>query len=84
MVNIRLNSHEMEILKLQNPSTSHDGGFQSLLVSLQKKMTTNGDLELSVGDLERIPRYAYDYGNGGWENRLEAIFARSLGKKLGR
>jgi hypothetical protein len=21
-------------------------------------------------DLERIPRYAFDYGNGGWENRL--------------
>lgn len=29
-------------------------------------------------DLEQIPRYAYDYGNGGWESHLREVFERAL------
>lgn len=84
MTTVNLNHVERAELLAQDPATGADGGFQSLLVSLQEKLTASGDLSLSPSDLERIPRYAYDYGNGGWENRLESIFSRTLGAKLGR
>ena len=31
-----------------------------------------------VRDLERIARYAFDYGRGGWETRLLAIGPRGV------
>lgn len=80
-----LNSAEIDCLFRQNPSTKKDGGFQSLLVKLQKQTNrSTGVISLNARDLERISRYAFDYGNGGWENRLLGIFSRNLGKSLGR
>jgi hypothetical protein len=32
----------------------------------------------------RIPKYAFDYKQDGWEDRLKAIFSRTLGPNLGR
>lgn len=84
MTTINLNAGEQAELSRQDPATSADGGFQALLVSLQKRVQPNGDLTLTPDDLERIPRYAFDYGNGGWEDTLAAIFARNLGARLGR
>jgi hypothetical protein len=56
-----------------------------LLVGLQEKLNrTSGELALDDDDLDRIPRYAFHYGNGGWESRLLAIFERHLGAGLGR
>ena len=69
----------------QDPETAPDGGFQSLLVGLQKKIDPiTGEVELSQDDLRRIPMYAFDYTNGGWETRLIRAFGRTLGPKLGR
>ena len=80
-----LDQAELEALFRQPQGTEQDGGFQNLLVSLQKKTDRDtGRLDLSPKDLERVRRYAFDYGNGGWESRLLAIFARSLGPRLGR
>ena len=82
---ITLNQTEIDRLLTQNPDTEKDGGFQGLLVGLQKKLNPiTGDLTLDVSELERIPRYAFDYKQGGWENTLKAIFSRHLGEKLGR
>jgi hypothetical protein len=82
---IVLNQTEMDRLFKQHPDTEKDGGWQGLLVSLQKKLnTTTGDIDLSPLDLEKIPRYAFDYDKGGWEDTLKAIFSRILGPKLGR
>lgn len=82
---VTLSAAEIAILFRQDASTKEDGGFQSLLVSLQEKINrTTGVIDLSESDLERIPRYAFDYGNGGWENRLVGIFGRVLGNRLGR
>jgi hypothetical protein len=84
-MNVTLTASEIAELFRQPPSTKGDGGFQSLMVKLQ--MRTNratGELFLTPYFLERIPRYAFDYGNGGWENRLLAIFSRNLGPRLGR
>lgn len=82
---LTLNTGEIEVLFRQNPHTRQDGGFQSFLVKLQKKTNKQtGSLSLSDSDLERIPRYAFDYGNGGWESRLKSIFEKHLGTNLGR
>lgn len=79
---IHLNNSELAVLR--RPISGY-GGFQSLLRRLLNHVNLiTGELTLSVDDLEKLPRYAFDYGNGGWEDRLVAIFGRHLGKKLGR
>lgn len=76
---------EITVLDRQDPSTGPDGGWQGLLVRLQNKVNrATGELVLDAQDLEQIPRYAFDYGNGGWEDRLTGIFGRTLGPGLGR
>lgn len=80
-----LTTNEMDTLMLQDPDTARDGGFQGLMVSLQNRLNrSTGVLVLTPDDLERVPRYASKYKNGGWESRLKAIFARSLGASLGK
>lgn len=78
---ITLNQQELNCLKLQAENTASDGGFQSLMVKLQNQLNGN-ELNLDEQDLKRIPRYAFQYKNGGWENRLKTIFQRHLGGKL--
>jgi hypothetical protein len=85
MQTVTLNPSEIEILDRQDPVTERDGGFQSLLVDLQYSLNRpTGALSLSDEHEEKIPRYAFDYKNGGWENRLKDIFSRTLGPNLGR
>ena len=82
-VDLVLNHQEIRELLKQNPATEKDGGWQGLIVSLQKRANkTSGHLTLTEADLGAIQRYAFKYGNGGWEARLVAIFARHLGPKL--
>jgi len=85
MQTVTLIPPETEALDRQDPATEHDGGFQQLLVELQGLLNrSTGALALSDEHEEKIPRYAFDYKNGGWENRLRAIFSRTLGSNLGR
>ena len=80
---IALNEEEMEVLFRQDSATEDDGGYQGLLVGLQRKIDrSTGELTLTDQELEQIPRYAFDYGQGGWEDRLQAIFGRHLGRRL--
>jgi hypothetical protein len=82
---IVLTVEELAALDRQDPATREDGGWQSLIVRLQRKVNrSTRELSLDPRDLERIPRYAFDYGNGGWEARLVKIFGRALGAELGR
>jgi len=84
-MDVVLTSAEIAELFIQPAHTEKDGGFQSLLVGMQGKIDrSTGKISLSVEELDRIPRYAFDYRNGGWENRLITIFRRTLGPKLGR
>jgi len=84
-VQIFLDQAEMDRLFTQHPDTEKDGGWQGLLVGLQKKLNTvTGELNLDATELQKIPRYAFDYDRGGWENTLKAIFSRHLGPRLGR
>jgi len=85
MQTVTLNPSEIEILDRQDPLTETDGGFQKLLVDFQYSLNRQtGALVLSDEHEEKIPRYAFDYKNGGWEDRLKGIFSRTLGSDLGR
>ena len=85
MQTVTLNPGEIEILDRQDPVTERDGGFQKLLVDLQYSLNRKtGALPLTEDHEEKIPRYAFDYQNGGWEDRLKSIFSRTLGQNLGR
>jgi len=80
-----LTKAEISELDRQDPVTKSRGGWQSLLVGLQLRvLRSNGQLDLTATDLERISRYAFGYGNGGWESRLRRIFGRSLGTQFNR
>ena len=52
---VTLNPSEVATLDRQDPSTASGGGFQGLLVKLQKRLDrTNSKLKLDDGDLHRI------------------------------
>ena len=83
-VTVTLTADEIAEINRQDPATASDGGFQSLIVSLQSRINPmTGELHLTDEDMRRIPQYAFDYGNGGWENILLRAFARTLGQTLG-
>jgi len=85
MQTVTLTPTEIEILDRQDSKTVNDGGFQQLLVEFQGLLNRNtGSLVLNDEHEEKIPRYAFDYKNGGWEDRLKGIFSRTLGDNLGR
>ncbi len=78
-----LNAVEMESLFRQDPETRRRGGWQSLLVGLQDKCDRGtGALNITMKDRKRIRMYAFNYGNGGWENRLVTTFGAHLGPQL--
>lgn len=82
---VTLTNDEIAVLDRQDPNTASDGGFQGFIVDLAQRVDRGtGQLMLNGDDLERIPRYAFDYGQGGWEDRLTRVFGRNLGAQLGR
>jgi hypothetical protein len=79
-----LTAEELNALYRQPATTMQDGGWQRLLVTLQRKTNrSTGELVLDADDRERIARYAFDYKNGGWQRRMKQIFGRTLGPTLG-
>lgn len=84
-MDVVLDRTEIEALFRQDPETKKNGGWQGLMVGMQERCDrATGRLHLSRDDLKRIPQYAFDYGNGGWESRLVMTSSRHLGPKLGR
>lgn len=79
---LKLSEQEKNLLFKQDPGTKDKGGFQALLVKIQSHTDSAGRLFLTSSLIERIKRYAFCYGNGGWENRLMRIFSRTLGQNL--
>jgi len=83
MITVTLNQSERDVLYRQEQASKDDGGWQRLLVTLQELTDeSNGELTILPIVLERIQRYAFSYGKGGWEDRLKAIFERTLGPGL--
>lgn len=82
-MDLTLDRDEIQELLKQDPATEKDGGWQGLLVGFQKRLNkTTGHLTVTAGDMEQIQRYAFHYTRGGWQDRLLAIFGRTLGPKL--
>lgn len=80
-----LDRDEIAKLDRQLASTARDGGFQAFIIRLQEKLRRGTqELILTDDELEEIQRYAFDYNQGGWQQRLLAIFERTLGPELGR
>lgn len=79
---IELSQSEKSVLFKQDPTTKDRGGFQALLVKIQSHTDITGRLFLTAALINRIRRYAFCYGNGGWEKRLMSIFSRTLGQDL--
>ena len=70
---IQLSSAELR--RIDRPVRGQ-GGFQSLLRKLQKQL--DGDLlEVSEVDLERLLRYSFEYGQGGFQERTKPTARRS-------
>ena len=70
---IQLSSAELS--RISRPVRGQ-GGFQSLLRKLQKQL--DGDLlEVSEVDLERLVRYSFEYGQGGFQERTKPTARRS-------
>jgi hypothetical protein len=81
-MNITLN--EAERLVLYKTTWNRGGGFQNFMHRLQALCNRQtGEMALTFDDREHIVRYAFDYGQGGWENKLKDIFRRTLGEDLG-
>jgi hypothetical protein len=88
---VHLNEAEHQEL-FRDDGANQTGGFQNLIRKLREQCIGRSHVQgvpvvicdLDAGDQERIPRYAFDYKGGGWENRLKAIFGRVLGPYLGR
>jgi hypothetical protein len=80
---LELNEVEYEIVCRQDPATRDDGGYQSLMVTLQD-ITDEASRRMVLPHhlIERLRRYAFNYGNGGWEDRITGIFGRHLGPRL--
>ncbi|MYN64030.1 MAG: aspartyl-tRNA synthetase [Acidobacteria bacterium] len=76
MPTITLNADERAAL---NDPLTGQGGFQTLLERLHAAVQPNGELELTDADVATIRQYRTEYGSGGWQERLDRIFARTLG-----
>lgn len=76
---IQLNTDERAELAKQ---IAGQGGFQGLMKRLRQRAAISGKLTVSDDEIAQIGRYAFYEGGGGYENRLKAIFSRTLGSKL--
>ncbi len=69
---VKLNQEQKKLLLIDNIGS---GGFQSLMQRLQDNFNSQTmELILDRELLEKVLRYAYNYDNGGWQQRLENIF----------
>lgn len=49
------------------------GGFQSLLRRIKSQPKNNNEFSITPSGIERIYRYASEYGGGGFQQRLDII-----------
>jgi hypothetical protein len=73
-----------ELAELNRPLNGV-GGFQSLIKRLQSQVNpATHEVRLTDTDVDELQHYAFDFKQGGFQDRLVMIFGRVLGPKLGR
>lgn len=73
-----------EIAELDRPANGV-GGFQSFIRRLQSQVNhATATIKVTGDDVAEIQHYAFDFEQGGFQDRLLFIFSRVLGPKLGR
>ena len=70
---IQLTPREVE--QYQRPVRGQ-GGFQVLLRRIAKSISTERVLEISEADLEKLIRYSFSYGQGGFQERTKPTARR--------
>lgn len=81
---IYLDLNDAELAEVMRPVRGQ-GGIQDFMRHLQSRVNNaTKAIQLDPDDLEKIPHHAFDYGGGGFEDRLKAAFSRELGPNLGR
>jgi hypothetical protein len=72
---MRIRLSPIELSRIRRPVRGR-GGFQVFLRKLQAQL--DGDvLELSEADVERLVRYSFEYGEGGFQERTKPAARRS-------
>lgn len=69
-IEIRLTPVEIEIVTRE---VNGPGGAQRLLRTILRDMSPDGSVSLEDVTLQKVHRYAWAYGPGGFENRFRAI-----------
>ena len=52
------------------------GGFQVLLRRIARNISADGVLEISEADMEKLLRYSFEYGQGGFQGRTKPTAKR--------
>ena len=68
-LHLQLTEEQVEFLRRP---VRGQGGYQSLLARLQSQLRGNC-LTLTPTDCEKVVRYSRDYGQGGFQSRLQPI-----------
>jgi len=69
---MQLEAAELELL---GRTLEGDGGHQRLLRDIINRLGKHGELRLEDEELQKVARYAYRYGGGGYQDRFKAVLA---------
>ena len=72
---MRIKLSSAEVARYTRPVRGQ-GGFQTLLRRISKQIAANGVLTISEGDLEKLIRYSFAYGQGGYQERTKPTARR--------
>ncbi|MQA92941.1 MAG: hypothetical protein GEU90_22455 [Gemmatimonas sp.] len=78
MTTIRMELGAQALSGLHRPVVG-EGGFQFFLRKLQKQVVDGNTLILTGEDIERLARHVHDYGQGGFQGRLDAVLRELSG-----
>jgi len=78
VLQIKLSEKAVRKLLAQDPRTEGKGGFQKLIIGMQRQLDSQtGLLRVSNSQVEKIERYRKAYGRGGWQDILEEVLKQA-------
>jgi len=73
---MRIQLSPSEVQRYQRPVRGR-GGFQTLLRRIARNIDSAGVLEITDNDLEKLIRYSFEYGQGGFQERTKRTARRA-------